>query len=165
MINRNLRPLYIFDLDGTLAHCEHRRHLLDPARGPDRHREFYAQCHLDTPIQPVIDTLHRLSDYGGGADVWLFSGRSDEVQQKTLIWLQTNVYAWYTCVLSYNEYSLRMRPSGDHRPDDELKEMWLNHMLPSDRDRLVATFDDRQRVVDMWRRNGIQCFQVAPGDF
>ena len=26
-------------------------------------------------------------------------------------------------------------------------------------------FDDRQRVVDMWRRNGIQCCQVAPGDY
>jgi hypothetical protein len=36
---------------------------------------------------------------------------------------------------------------------------------PIDRERLVGAFDDRQRVVDMWRRNGITCFQVAPGDF
>lgn len=31
--------------------------------------------------------------------------------------------------------------------------------------RLVMTFDDRDRVVAMWRRNGVVCAQVAPGDF
>lgn len=159
------RPLYIFDLDGTLADCQHRRHLLDPLRGPDRHREFYAQCHLDTPIKPVIETLHRLSDFGGGADCWIFSGRSDEVREATHMWLLKHVRAWAQCVLYYNEHALRMREANDHTEDDQLKQIWLDHMLPSDRDRLVATFDDRQRVVDMWRRNGIQCFQVAPGDF
>jgi hypothetical protein len=25
--------------------------------------------------------------------------------------------------------------------------------------------DDRQKVVDMWRAEGLTCFQVAPGDF
>ena len=29
----------------------------------------------------------------------------------------------------------------------------------------ILAFEDRERVVDMWRRNGIQCCQVAPGDF
>ena len=31
--------------------------------------------------------------------------------------------------------------------------------------RIVATFDDRNRVVAMWRDAGIPCFQVAPGEF
>ena len=26
-------------------------------------------------------------------------------------------------------------------------------------------FDDRDRVVAMWREEGVPCFQVAPGDF
>jgi len=26
-------------------------------------------------------------------------------------------------------------------------------------------FDDRQQVVDMWRQNGLTCFQVADGNF
>jgi hypothetical protein len=29
----------------------------------------------------------------------------------------------------------------------------------------MCTFDDRDKVVKMWRDNGIICFQVAPGDF
>ena len=38
-------------------------------------------------------------------------------------------------------------------------------MRPEDRARLVAVFEDRKRVVDMWRENGVTCYQVAPGDF
>ena len=34
-----------------------------------------------------------------------------------------------------------------------------------DKDDVFAVFDDRQQVVDMWRSNGLTCFQVADGDF
>jgi hypothetical protein len=30
---------------------------------------------------------------------------------------------------------------------------------------VFCVVDDRQKVVDMWRENGLTCFQVAPGDF
>ncbi|WP_457852111.1 phosphatase domain-containing protein [Mycolicibacterium conceptionense] len=30
---------------------------------------------------------------------------------------------------------------------------------------VAGIFDDRNRVVDMWRRLGLACFQVAEGDF
>ena len=35
----------------------------------------------------------------------------------------------------------------------------------SERDRLVCIFDDRNKVVEMWRRLGITCLQVDDGDF
>ena len=60
---------------------------------------------------------------------------------------------------------IRMRRSGDFTPDERLKEMWYSDMAFDDQQRLVATFDDRQRVVDMWRRHSVTCFQVAPGNF
>ena len=47
-------------------------------------------------------------------------------------------------------------------PDDVLKQNWLNDLDKKD---ILCVFDDRQKVVDMWRNNGISCFQVAPGDF
>ncbi|WGN90708.1 PseT-like polynucleotide kinase phosphatase [Burkholderia phage vB_BglM_WTB] len=59
----------------------------------------------------------------------------------------------------------RMRPHGDTTPDDQLKRKWLHSLSPVDRARLIAVFDDRQKVVDMWRSEGVPCFQVAPGDF
>ena len=60
---------------------------------------------------------------------------------------------------------LMMRDEGDHSADDDLKKRWLDSMLIDDRNRLVAAFDDRDRVVKMWRDNDVACFQVAPGDF
>lgn len=152
------RPLYIFDLDGTLANLDHRKHHLE-ATDKEKWNRFYDACGGDIPILPVLSTLNRL--ILAGAEVWIFSGRSARVRQLTTDWLLPFVY------LSNEELALAlvMRPEGDNRPDDELKQMFLDSMLEFDRQRLVAVFDDRQRVVDMWRRNGIPCFQVAPGDF
>ena len=37
--------------------------------------------------------------------------------------------------------------------------------LFSNKDDIFAVFDDRQKVVDMWRNNGLNVFQVADGNF
>lgn len=63
-----------------------------------------------------------------------------------------------------NDIPLYMRTAGDKRPDDVVKEELLAK-IRADGYEPFLVFDDRQRVVDMWRRNGIQCCQVAPGDF
>lgn len=155
-----MKPLYIFDLDGTLALIEHRRHIIeDPSRDDSKWRRFYAACDRDAPNEPVINTMERLRHYG--CDVWIFSGRSDEVRGKTVDWL-----ARHTTFLSSDlETVLTMRAEGDYSPDDILKRRWLDGMLVEDRHRLVAAFDDRDRVVAMWRSQGVTCFQVAPGTF
>jgi len=154
-----MKPLYIFDLDGTLANASHRTHLLlDNPKDPDRWRKFYAACVDDTPIRPTIRTMAMLADF---ADIWIFSGRSDEVRWETIHWLQRYTH-FYPDML---DTALVMRPAGDTTADDDLKRQWLFSMLEEDRERLVAVFDDRDRVVAMWRANGIQCFQVAPGNF
>ena len=70
--------------------------------------------------------------------------------------------------MSYELHSdglLTMRQEMDYTPDDVLKESWLDNMLVDDRKRLVAVFDDRDRVVSMWRRRGITCLQVGAGNF
>ena len=97
------------------------------------------------------------------ADVWIFSGRSDEVKAKTVDWLCMHT--------SFNPWGLErgglltMRREGDYTADDVLKKQMLDAMLVDDRQRLVAAFDDRDRVVKMWRDSGVPCFQVAAGEF
>lgn len=150
-------PLYIFDLDGTLALIGHRRHLVE--RPTPDWRAFYAACDQDQPNDPVIDTMARLRHTG--AEVWIFSGRSDEVRYKTVAWLVEHT----SMTAGELETALVMRRAGDHSPDDELKARWIASMLVDDRDRLVAAFDDRDRVVAAWRAAGVACFQVAPGEF
>ena len=154
-----MKPLYVFDLDGTLALIEHRKHWLE-SKAPDRWRHFYAACDKDQPNDPVIATMERLRH--SGADVWIFSGRSDEVRDKTVEWL-----AHHTSFMSHDLEGpmLTMRAAGDYTADDVLKRQWLDAMLVDDRRRLVAAFDDRDRVVAMWRGAGVPCFQVAPGEF
>lgn len=151
-------PLYIFDLDGTLALIDHRRHFVE-GPSPDW-TAFYAACVNDKPNQPVLAVMRAL--YVLGAEVWVFSGRSDEVRDETIDWLR------YYSIIPRSELEgayLQMRPQGDYTPDDQLKRSWLHAMLPEDRARLVAVFDDRKKVVDMWRSEGVACFQVAEGDF
>ena len=48
--------------------------------------------------------------------------------------------------------------------DDDLKQNWLDSLF-SNKDDIFAVFDDRQKVVDMWRSNGLNVFQVADGNF
>lgn len=160
------RPLYIFDLDGTLALIEHRKHFVERDRKSNfaggitcDWRSFYAACDQDQPNEPVIRVMETLRH--NGAEVWIFSGRSDEVRDKTEAWLCA-----HTSFMSHELHTaLTMRAEGDYTPDDVLKKKWLDGMLLDDRERLTAAFDDRDRVVKMWRDNGVMCFQVAPGEF
>lgn len=141
-------PVYIFDLDGTLADCQHRVPLI-----PDWDA-FFAACSEDAPIWPVIQTAKRLAV---GAEVWIVSGRNEQARNATAHWLDRH---------GLNVEQLKfMRPYKDHRPDDEVKREWLHSLAPDDRARIVAVFDDRDRVVAMWREEGLPCFQVSPGAF
>jgi len=153
------KPLYIFDLDGTIALIEHRRHIVeDPSKDDSKWRRFYAACDKDQPNEAVIRVMESLRLF---ADVWIFSGRSSEVRDKTVAWLTE-----HTLFMKHElEDTLTMRDEGDYTADDVLKRKWLDGLLVDDRRRLVAAFDDRDRVVKMWRDAGVPCFQVAPGEF
>ncbi len=160
-----MKPLYIFDLGGTLALIEHR---LPFIQGPKKDwRGFFAACKDDAPNLPVIRTLQALRK--SGAEVWIWSGRSDECRDATLKWLHTNgCIGWDRMFMSWvfsAPEAFRMRKAGDYRDDVVIKREWLSEIEPPEWSRLTAVFDDRGRVVQMWRDAGVPCFQVAPGEF
>ena len=106
---------------------------------------------LDDPNTPVITMANLLSSQ---YRIWILSGRSDVTQQATIDWL-----AKYD--VHYDH--LVMRPQNHlYMPDNQLKQIWLDSI---GKDNVAMVFDDRQQVVDMWRQNGLTCFQVADGDF
>lgn len=153
-------PIVIFDLDGTLADCQHRMHYISgdfDATEIDWER-FYRACVDDKPIYPGIQVLQAMID--GDHDVQIWSGRSDLVVQETIAWTQKYIGHGYCENISL----LRMRPNGDHRPDNQLKAQWLKEARASGFEPSMV-FEDRKRVVDMWRANGVPCFQAADGDF
>lgn len=61
------------------------------------------------------------------------------------------------------DFDVRMRHLNDHRPDDVVKEEMLQQLRAEGKD-ILFVIDDRQKVVDMWRRNGLICLQMAPND-
>ncbi len=142
------RLFVVFDLDGTLSDPSHRTHFLN--REKKDWRGFYAACDKDLPNNSIIRVLQAL--WVTGADVEIWTGRSSEVSDKTIGWLQDH---------GLGMVPLKMRDEGDHRPDTELKEEWLN--AAGRKPYLV--FEDRASVVAMWRSHGITCCQVAEGDF
>lgn len=155
------RPLYIFDLDGTLADARHRLHFI---AGPGKKdwRAFFRASAFDPPIREGIATVQALRR--GGAEIWVWTGRSDEVERETRAWLSKYGVLPRFALFPAPE-RLRMRPAGDTTPDHRLKMHWLDLLDPPERDRLTAVFEDRSSVVAMWRASGVPCFQVAPGDF
>lgn len=144
----------VFDLDGTLCDITHRLSLIKGCEKPDWDG-FFAACSADEPKWPVIDLIR--SVYGAHVktnEVVILSGRSEVVRKKTAIWLATHG-------VPYDH--LIMREEGNHEPDHKFKERILKYTLGIDKVRYVV--DDRKAVVEMWRRHGLTCFQVAPGEF
>jgi hypothetical protein len=57
-----------------------------------------------------------------------------------------------------------MRADKDFRADHIVKEEMLS-FLRSSGNEILFVVDDRQQVVDMWRRNGVICLQCDEGKF
>lgn len=133
------------DIDGTLA--------LHGDRNPyDTSR--YSEDTLNWAVAQVVYAL-----FDAGYAVVFCSGRSEDHRNVTQEWLDTHLLRPYRM-----EGHLHMRPAGDTRRDDIIKlELFDTHIRHNYN--VVAVFDDRDRVVQMWRSLGLTVFQVAPGDF
>ena len=146
--------IVIFDLDGTLALIDDRRDLATKDNGKFDWDVFFNpdNINLDLPNQPVINMANML--HKQGFRIFILSGRSDVTHQATVNWLNDNGVWWDHLV---------MRPQNHlYLPDNDLKQGWLDTI---GKDNVAMVFDDRNQVVDMWRANGLTCFQVADGNF
>lgn len=133
----------IFDLDGTLA--------IHKNRGP---YEFH-KCDTD---EVDLEVLNLLNKYKEDHKIIICSGRDEgnylENKIKSEQWLKDNNIHYDFIVL---------RKHGDRRRDSIIKKEILLKKL--NKYNVVLAVDDRQQVVDMWRRLGIKTFQVNYGDF
>ena len=147
------KDIVIFDLDGTLALIDERRALAAKPDGKINWKTFFApeNIALDKPNNPVMMAFHAFKELG--YEMVIFSGRDEISRAETEAWLD-----------GYDIHfdMMKMRPQGSFTPDDVLKKQWLDELGA---DRVFCVFDDRDKVVKMWRDNGLTCFQVAPGNF
>ena len=149
--------IVIFDLDGTLADISARRNLATKDDGKLDWDIFLNRDNikLDVPNQKVVDMARMINDTDR-YQIFILSGRSKSTYRTTQQWLIQNDIPFDDLI---------MRPTDKHHhymKDSDLKQMWLDSI---GKDSVAMVFDDRQQVVDMWRSNGLTCFQVAEGDF
>ncbi|MEV4129030.1 polynucleotide kinase [Nocardia sp. NPDC049707] len=134
---------YIWDIDGTVAHmtgCSP----YDYSRVSEDEPDPYVRA-LFWDIQEAQPMIRRL----------FVSGRSDDCRNVTAKWLPSK---------GFNSDELFMCKAGDDRDDAVVKlEIFNEHIR--DNYNVLGVFDDRDRVVSMWRRLGLKCFQKASGGF
>ena len=151
----------IFDLDGTIADISQRREVSEKENGTLDWDKFFNSDNigLDKPFIKIITLVNMFNNIG--VNIAILSGRCKSTKEATQKWLKLNN-------VPYN--ILKMRPTSTKwkfMPDDKLKKIWLDDLWPEQEreGKLLMVFDDRQKVVDMWRENNITCLQVAKGNF
>ncbi|MGC4886608.1 AAA family ATPase [Micromonospora sp. DT227] len=135
-------PVVLVDIDGTVA-----------LRG-DRSPYDMTKVSIDLPNEPVILTIRALHAIGLG--IIFLSGRDYTAHAATIDWLAEHVQVPYL--------GLFMREIGDDRDDAVVKAEIFDREV-REKHRVTVVFDDRQRVVRMWRAHGLPVFQVAEGNF
>lgn len=142
--------IYVFDIDGTIANNEHRSHLLPFS---DLHltsswKDYNKACSGDSPIIPMIKMMNALAE---SSQVYIMTSRSDEVEWRTLEWLQDNE-------VEYD--SIYMRSRHDNRKDYKIKEEWLNEISGGDKGNVVI-FEDNPKVIKHLRSRGYTVMAVC----
>lgn len=144
------QEIVICDIDGTLADISHRVHHI--TKSPKDWDSFF-QPELIIADKCIEATRKILNNLPGEIYIILLTGRMEKHRSPTEHWLEVNRIAYD---------NLCMRKDDDYRHDDIIKEEVLNSL---DKKRVLFVIEDRKRVVDMWRRNGIFCFQCSDGEF
>jgi predicted kinase len=135
----------LVDIDGTVAQMQ------------SRHPFDWDRVGEDLPKQPIINTVKALKVAGN--EVIFFSGRDEVCRNISREWI-CEYFDWKP-----SDFQLFMRKTNDYRKDSDIKfELFNAHIKNKYFVELVV--DDRQQVVDMWRRKlGLTCLQVNYGDF
>jgi len=151
-------PVYLFDLDGTLSAHHHREHLI--AEG--RWEEYFIAGGEDAPRTGVIATLKHLHSAQPRPIIYIFTGCGEVARPEREAWL---IRHGITLGENGMVKAMFMRPKDYRDTDVKLKQKMLASLPDEERNAIVAVFEDRNSVVAMWRSLGINCYQVAEGDF
>ena len=141
--------IVIFDIDGTLADISAREHHV--RKDPKNWNAFFAGMAEDKTVASMVRLCNIL--YDAGVYIILCSGRNERHRAETVEWMRQQG-------VKYHE--IRLRADGDMRSDVKAKREMLRGV---DRSKVLFVVEDRSRVVEMWRSEGLVCLQCSPGDF
>lgn len=152
--------LIIFDLDGTLADCGHRMHHImpqppvDPVTGKKvkrRYDLFHHACVDDTLIEQVAH-FYRAFVADPAVTVVVLSGRDASTYDKTVQWFADNGLPMPDDML--------LKQGDQMLPDVEQKRVQADRLEKKYGKPVTMVFEDRDRVVEMWKARGTFVFNV-----
>lgn len=145
--------IWIFDIDGTLANCDHRLHHVKKPSGEKKNwPAFFKAIPEDTVIHSVREIYNTLVN--AGSEVYLCTGRPETYRESTEKWLEDNFISGFKALI--------MRPVNDSRPDFAAKKDALLKELGHGKIGSVSgIFEDRLQVCEAWREMGIPVFVVG----
>lgn len=133
----------VFDIDGTLMDETHRKEF----RETKQWDKYFELCHLDTPIEHIVDLT---KDYKTkGYEVWLMSGRSESVMEKTLESMKKHGVMFD---------KIKLRGEGNFIPDYVIKPAWISKYIGLERVEIV--FEDTDKVIEGFRKKGLNVIDV-----
>lgn len=109
----------------------------------------------DDTLNAAVVSLYLTLWNSGVYNLEVVTGRSERFRDITERW-----FVWNE--IPFNR--ITMRPLKDNRADHIIKEEMLKRFISEGLD-IEFAVDDRQQVVDMWRRNNITCLQCDVGNF
>lgn len=132
----------ICDIDGTIA------------KMVDRSPYDWKRVGEDSPVRNVLDAVHAMEL--AGYQILFTSGRDGVCRPETNDWLIKNYEG--------TSWKLLMRTEKDNRPDWIVKAEIFDKEIRG-KYNIDMVYDDRNQVVDMWRKMGLTVAQVAEGEF
>jgi len=138
-----LPRVVVFDIDGTLMDETHRKLYRDTKQW----EKYFDLCHLDTPIQSIVDLTKEYK--AKGYEVWLMSGRAHSTMEKTVASM-----AEHGVVYDH----IKLRGEGNFIPDYVIKPAWISKYIGLER--VDAVYDDTDKVIEGFRKKGLNVIDV-----
>lgn len=152
----DLPDCILVDIDGTVAKMT--------GRSPfDYSRVLEDDVHEN--IAWLIRTIYYSHvprcDGEAPVDIIFMSGRDDTCRVDTERWLDMHDIPYDRLIMRPADFK---DANGNKAPDYQVKYHLFNEHIRG-KYNVRVVFDDRQQVVDMWRQLGLNCAQVAEGEF
>lgn len=153
----DLPDCVIVDIDGTVANHEGIRSPYDYSKvSQDGVHENIAWL-----VRTIYYAMTPRCDGEAPVDIIFMSGRDHTCRADTEAWLDKFDIPFDRLIMRPAD---AVDAAGNKLADYQVKYALFNEHIRG-KYNVRVVFDDRQQVVDMWRQLGLNCAQVAPGDF
>lgn len=138
----------IFDIDGTLANCDHRLHYVK--NKPKNWDAFYSECMGDHVIWPVAEMLEL---FRKNYLIYIVTGRPERNRDLTELWLNNNKIYFDKLI---------MRGDRDFRKSPDYKSSVCD-TIEAEGNKIFLAVEDREDCINMFINRGIYTFNVSNG--